>query len=130
MAELKKIAINQDEWTTLTTAEVQAMIDDSIKTGVNGLIKTVSGSVDNITIGANGTNTVAVDLGMPNGYVIGGYRQISIQAASNGGANQANIVIRWFGSTGGGTKANVAMKNIGAEDAKIKLDVICMGIKK
>lgn len=122
------VTINSD---TYSKEEIMQMIAEyATKAYVDDLLKDISGSVDNVSIEGGQSLTVAVDLNMPDGYELASYSQITVQAATDGGANQTNVGIRWFGRLGGGTKANIALRNYGSNTAKVKVGFIGLAKRK
>ena len=89
----------------------------------------MGGELDDVTILAGDTRTIEIPLEIPGGYRLGGFREISIDNATENGQGKEWADIRWWGSTNEGKSANVAIMNNAATKAAIKVKVTALLVK-
>ena len=76
-------------------------------------LMTILSASSEVTIAADGRKALQIDIpNIPNGYVFGAYRGISLAGTSSDSEGFKSVVIQSFGSAGGGTKTNILLKNI------------------
>ena len=87
----------------------------------------VSAGTGDVTVPAMGRKNVQPAFsGLPDGYTVAAYRQISI---SGPGLNWQKCFIQSFATTGGGTKANISVYNGGTEDATLAISCVALALK-
>lgn len=87
----------------------------------------VSAGTGEVTVPAMGRKNVQPAFtGLPDGYTVAAYRQISI---SGSGLNWQKCFIQSFATTGGGTKANISVYNGGTEDATLAISCVALALK-
>lgn len=98
----------------------------------NDHFKLFSVTEDNITIASQGrVNKQLLLQNLPTGFQIVGYKQVSIEKASQETNAEAfhKVYIQTFSTAGGGTKANVSVVNTNTFSTQIKLTITCLVMK-